>query len=107
MCRVPFPWWTAKSRMETRVSPRATAEALADRGQPLRPLRVPPPGVVLEEERIEVEADAQDGLRTAGTEGGGGRGQLGQHVEDVGHDAVVGHLEDGRVRVLVDGDDHL
>src|SRR5258706_1663380 len=35
------------------------------------------------------------------------RGQLGQHLEHVAHDPVVGHLEDRRVGVLVDGHDVL
>src|SRR5688572_5506116 len=33
--------------------------------------------------------------------------ELGQDLEDVTHDAVVGDLEDGRVGVLVDAHDHL
>src|SRR6266446_6106066 len=33
--------------------------------------------------------------------------QLGQHLEQIAHEAVVGHLEDRRFFVLVDRDDHL
>jgi hypothetical protein len=31
--------------------------------------------------------------------------ELGQHLEQVAHHPVVGHLEDGRVGIFVDGDD--
>src|SRR2546422_5146603 len=34
-------------------------------------------------------------------------GQRRDHLEEVGHDAVIGDLEDRRLRVLVDGDDDL
>src|SRR6266496_1286898 len=33
--------------------------------------------------------------------------QQGRHLEEVAHDAVVGNLEDRRLRILVDGADHL
>src|SRR5947209_8990475 len=36
-----------------------------------------------------------------------GVGQLGQDLVEIAHDAQIGELEDGRVGVLVDGDDVL
>jgi len=36
-----------------------------------------------------------------------GSGQLRHHLEQIADEAVIGHLEDRRIRVFVDGDDDL
>src|SRR5579859_913808 len=103
---MPLPIWPAPITPTVRISAITTASRLNIR----RPHRYAPRLVtfLLHTRRPPRQAFAamqRDQVSEAGVGEGGHQFRHGGLV--VGDETVVGHLEDRRVRVLVDGDDHL